>query len=77
MMQVFEMVVAIVAIGAIAGVIERQIKMKAKTTSLGRELESLIKKMEQQQERMEKRLRVLEEIVSTDGYDLKQRFKDL
>ena len=77
MMQVFEMVVAIVAIGAIAGVIERQIKMKAKTTSLGRELESLIKKMEQQQERMEERLRVLEEIVSTDGYDLKQRFKNL
>lgn len=77
MMQVFEMVVAIVAIVTIAGIIERQLKIKAKTASLSQDLESLVKRMEQQQERMEERLRVLEEIVSSDGYELKQRFKDL
>lgn len=76
-MQVFEMVVAIVAIAIIGGIIEKHLKLKAKTAAVDQDLMKEIEELKGQQQRTEERLRVLETIVSSDGYDLKQRFKDL
>ena len=76
-MQVFEMVVAIVAIAIIGGIIEKHLKLKAKTAAVDQDLMREINELKAQQQRTEERLKVLETIVSSDGYDLKQRFKDL
>ena len=76
-MQVFEMVVAIVAIAIIGGIIEKHLKLKARTSAVDQDLKKEIDQLRAEQQRVEERLRVLETIVSSDGYDLKQRFKDL
>ncbi len=76
-MQVFEMVVAIVAIAIIGGIIEKHLKLKAKTAAVDEDLKREIDRLRAEQRGVEERLRVLEAIVSSDGYDLKQRFKDL
>lgn len=76
-MQVFEMVVAIVAIAIIGGIIEKHLKLKAKTTAVDEDLKREIDRLRAEHQGVEERLRVLEAIVSSDGYDLKQRFKDL
>jgi len=76
-MQVFEMVVAIVAIAIIGGIIEKHLKLKAKTAAVDEDLKREIDRLRAEQQGVEERLRVLEAIVSSDGYDLKQRFKDL
>ena len=76
-MQVFEMVVAIVAIAIIGGIIEKHLKLKAKTAAVDEDLKREIDRLRAEQQGVEERVRVLEAIVSSDGYDLKQRFKDL
>jgi len=76
-MQVFEMVVAIVAIAIIGGIIEKHLKLKAKTAAVDEDLKREIDRLRAEHQGVEERLRVLEAIVSSDGYDLKQRFKDL
>ena len=76
-MQVFEMVVAIVAIAIIGGIIEKHLKLKARTAAVDEDLKKEIDQLRGQQQDAEERIRVLEAIVSSDGYDLKQRFKDL
>lgn len=76
-MQVFEMVVAIVAIAIVGGIIEKHLKLKARTAAVDQDLKREIDELKAQQQGVEDRLRVLETIVSSDGYDLKQRFKDL
>ena len=71
----FEMVVLIVLIITIAGVSERYLKTrKAQSDSRPGKVAA---QQEQRIAEIEKRLRVLESIVTSDGYDLKQKFKEL
>ncbi|MDJ0806384.1 MAG: hypothetical protein QNJ78_06070 [Gammaproteobacteria bacterium] len=76
-MQVFEMIVAIVAISILGGLIKTYIKTKSENGDREGLLKQQVSDLKRSQLAMEKRIQVLETIVSSDGYDLKQRFKDL
>ncbi|MEN8179736.1 MAG: hypothetical protein ABFS39_14125 [Pseudomonadota bacterium] len=76
-MQVFEMVVAIVALSILGGIVTKYMKLKVKQTGQQGLLNQEVSDLKRHQEVMQKRIQVLEAIVSSDGYDLKQRFKDL
>lgn len=74
-MEVFEMVVAIVALGLVAGLIEKFMKYRSKNqgaVSDGRFDEILLRL-----DNMEQRMRVVEEIVSSSSYDLRQEITQL
>ena len=74
-MGVFEMVVAIVAISVIGGTISSSIKSKIKANA--NQTRSLDKETKKHLEEIEKRLIVLEQIVTSEGYELKQQFKNI
>ncbi len=74
-MEVFEMVVAIVALGLAAGLLEKYLKYRSKnqgTLSDGK-LEEVLRQLEN----MEQRMRVVEEIVSSNSYELRQELSEL
>lgn len=70
------MVVAIVALSILGRVIERYLKTKSSRNDQEDLLKQEVSDLKRHQEVMEKRIQVLETIVSSDGYDLKQRFKE-
>ncbi len=75
-MQVFETVVLIVAISCAAGIINNYLKQK----SGGRQTRDLEARLEQRLARLEtleKRVQVLEKIVTDRNYDLKRQLNDL
>ena len=74
-MGVFEMVVAIVAISITGGVISKSIKAKAEAVKNGNKKDQKISA--QRFNEIEQRLIVLEQIVTSEGYDLKQQFKNI
>ena len=74
-MGVFEMVVAIVAISVAGGIISKSIKSKIEADSNHNDTDN-----DATQKRLadvEKRLIVLEQIVTSESYDLKQQFKNI
>ena len=71
----FEMVVLIVLIITIAGLTERH--MKTRSNRSNGQTGNTLKKQDQRLSDIEDRLKVLETIVTSDGYDLKQKFRDL
>lgn len=75
-MQVFDMVVAIVALSILGSIVTKYLKLKTKQTDQEGTLTQEVTDLKRQQAVMEKRIQVLEAIVSSDGYDLKQRFKE-
>ncbi len=75
-MHVFEMVVWIVAISCIAGIVNTYMKQK----SGGRQTRDLEARLEQRLARietLEKRVQVLEKIVTDSNYDLKRELNQL
>lgn len=73
-MGVLEMVVAIVVVSCITGVVNNQIK--ARRDRGGEDLDDMIERLEQLDD-LEKRVRVLEAVVTEENYDLKRQFKSL
>ncbi|MBT3205447.1 MAG: hypothetical protein HOM14_07315 [Gammaproteobacteria bacterium] len=74
-MGVFEMVVAIVAISITGGVISKSIKAKVEAGKSGNKKDQKISAKRFNE--IEQRLIVLEQIVTSEGYDLKQQFKNI
>ncbi len=74
-MGVFEMVVAIVAISITGGVISKSIKAKVEAGKNGNKGDR--KTSEKRFNEIEKRLIVLEQIVTSEGYELNQQFKNI
>ncbi len=74
-MGVFEMVVAIVAISIAGSIINKTIKAKIKANSNDSKAERDDSAL--RIDEMEQRLIVLEQIVTSEGYDLKQQFKNI
>ena len=68
-MSVFEMVVAIVAIPAIAGLVRANLKYRAHSTPSSGQDERLAK--------LEQRVRALEEVVGDTSYELKEKLREL
>lgn len=75
-MNPFEMVVAIVIIGCIAGTINNWINARARRRALANE-ESSPAVRQEELDRLEKRIRVLERIVTDRDYDLKRELHEL
>ena len=75
-MNPFEMVVIIVMVGVGAGVVKHWID---RAPEIRKDFDSNTKNDANQQQiaKLEARIQVLERIVVSDGYDLKQKFKDL
>ena len=73
-MGVFEMVVAVVAIGCVSGVLGNYFKSKrlAGTDELI-EIEDRLAQLDE----MEERIRVLEAVVTEENYQLKKQFEHL
>jgi len=74
-MSVFEMVAIIVAISVIGGVISKAIKAKCEMSSNNQNTDNKI--TNKRLADMEQRMVVLEQIVTSEGYDLKQQFKNI
>lgn len=74
-MGVFEMVVAIVAVSCCAGVINNWLKTRTKIG--GDELERRLDERLSNVTRLEKRIQVLEKIVTDRNYDLKRELHNL
>lgn len=81
-MNQFEMVAIIVAVVVLAGVLKHAVgplnetlKEHLKDNRSGKNGES--GSDDERLKSIEKRLQVLERIVTSDGYDLRQQFKDL
>lgn len=73
-MNPFEMVVIIVIVSAIAGVIREHLKAKRSTGGIHQEtLDDALDRIDD----LEERVRVLERVVTDDGYDLKRQIDDL
>lgn len=68
-MGVFEMVVAIVAITAVASIIRARMKYKSGTGPAPEHDARLA--------RLEQRVRALEEVVSDNSYELKEKLREL
>lgn len=75
-MNVFEMIVVIVFISVIGGVISKSIKASYQQKSR-KENEADNNITEKHLAELEKRIIVLEQIVTSEGYDLNQKFKDI
>ncbi|MBT8144941.1 MAG: hypothetical protein KJO55_09590 [Gammaproteobacteria bacterium] len=71
----FEMVVAIVAIACFAGVLRKRLETRDKVdhSELDRSIETRMARLDD----MEKRLRVLEKIVTDRNYDLRAELHEL
>ena len=74
-MNVFEMVVIIVAISVIGGVISRSVKVKYGQTNKNHGTDDTAS--DKRLAELEKRIAVLERIVTSESYELKQQFKDI
>jgi hypothetical protein len=72
-MQVFEFVLAIIALGMIF----KLIKLAIIHNKLPRRDDSLDKDLMERLRQVEERVQVLERIVTDERYDLKRQFKDL
>jgi hypothetical protein len=72
-MQVFEFVLAIIAMGMIF----KLIKFAIAHNKLPRRDDGLDKELVERLNQVEERVRVLERIVTDESYDLKQQFKNL
>ncbi len=73
-MNPFEMVVVIVGMALVAGIIKHFIDISRQSHKGS---DDNLAKMLQRQQLMEKRIQVLEAIVSSDSYDLNERFRDM
>jgi len=71
-MNQFEMVAIIVTVAVLAGVLKHYFESRSRRVEEAADNELLARLAA-----IEKRLGVLESIVTSDGYDLKQRFRDL
>ena len=77
-MNQYEMVALIVAVVAGAGVLKHAVTLKDRRKDDEPSGDSQAREMsEDRLKGIEQRLQVLERIVTSDGYDLKQQFKDL
>ncbi len=76
MIQVFEMVVLIVAISCAAGVLNNYLKNRGGGRQ-AKELEGRLDDRMRQIDALEKRVQVLEKIVTDRNYDLKRELHDL
>ncbi|MCP4078428.1 MAG: hypothetical protein GY744_19860 [Gammaproteobacteria bacterium] len=74
-MGVFEMVVAVVAISITGGVISKSIKAKIEAEKSANKSDRKIS--EKRFNEIEQRLIVLEQIVTSEGYELNQQFKNI
>ena len=72
-MQVFEFVLAIIAMGMVF----KLIKFAIAHNKLPRRDDALNQELVERLNQVEERVRVLERIVTDEKYDLKQQFKDL
>ncbi|MDJ0916373.1 MAG: hypothetical protein QNJ05_01335 [Woeseiaceae bacterium] len=72
-MNVFHMVIWIVAIVAIASVLEKYLKVRAKEKSNNEVSDDTLQKMEA----LEERIQVLERIVTENKFDLRKEINDL
>ena len=73
-MDVFEMVVVIVALSVTAGLINNWIKTRASMT-IGPA--GMTGEQQQRLAKLEERVKALEAVVGDASYELKQKFKDL
>ncbi len=73
-MNPFEMVVAIVIIGCAAGVVNNWISARAKRKELPDDMPAV---RQDELDRLEKRIRVLEKIVTDRDYDLREELHEL
>lgn len=74
-MNVFEMVVILVVVITVGSVYEKHLKAKMKQNQDKDDEEHMATQERIMQ--LEKRIRVLESIVTSENYELKQRFKHL
>ena len=72
-MNVFHMVIWIVAIVAMASVLEKYLKVRAKEKSNNEVSDETLQKMEA----LEERIQVLERIVTENKFDLRKEINDL
>jgi hypothetical protein len=75
-MDVFEMVVVIVALSVTAGVINAWIKSRAATAG-GSAPAGMTAEQSARLNKLEERVKALESVVSDGSFELKQKFKDL
>jgi hypothetical protein len=73
-MDVFEMVVVIVALSVTAGLINNWIKTRA-TMTVGPA--GMTPDQQQRLAKLEERVKLLESVVADSSYELKQKLKDL
>jgi len=71
-MNVFEMVVIIVALGIIGNIITIAVKTRRKHAN-----QQIDQHTAERIDKLEERVKVLERIVTSDRYDLNQQFKNL
>ena len=71
-MNVFEMVVIIVALGVVGKIAVHEIKSRRKYAN-----NELDKQTSERIHKLEERVKILERIVTSDRYDLNQQFKNL
>ena len=81
-MGVFQMVIVIVFLGVIAGMFNRYLDYKKSLNKKRNELDEQIiseelTRQKRVNEEFEKRIQALESIVTSEEYDLYQKFKDL
>ncbi len=72
-MNVFEMVVIIVALAILGGVIKHYFDSRGDAEAFDQER----REKDQRIREMEERIRILERIVTDENYDLKRQFRDL
>ncbi len=81
-MGIFQMVIGIVFLGVIAGMFNKYLDYKKSLNKKRNELDEQIISKELTQQKMineefEKRIQALESIVTSEEYDLNQKFKGL
>lgn len=75
-MNPFEMIVTIVIIGCVAATINNWINARAKRAEIARKGDAPAVRQEEL-DRLEKRIRVLERIVTDQNYDLRKELHEL
>ena len=77
-MNQYEMVALIVTVIAVAGFLKHAVSVKEQQQDGRRQEDDAARdETDKRLEHIERRLQILERIVTSDGYDLKQKFKDL
>jgi len=77
-LNVYEMVIGIVFFSILAGVVKHYIDARSDVAKKERQDNtSRTVDLEQAVSSLEERVRVLERIITSDGYDLKRKFDDL